>query len=83
MDTVHWAALQAIHGAVHASRALGLKYTWVGPGYVSNMYFKMMSDKPTFNLNTGGDYSFLPGDGLIHSFTAGDKDGKPFPQTGW
>ena len=31
-----WAALQAVHGAVHAAR-IGLKYTWMGPGYISNM----------------------------------------------
>ena len=41
IDAEHWMALQAIHGAVHAAK-IGLKYTWFGPGYISNMYFKVI-----------------------------------------
>ena len=40
VDADKWMALQAIHGAVHAAK-IGLKYTWFGPGYISNMYFKV------------------------------------------
>ena len=47
MDTEHFMALQAVHGAVHAAR-IGLKYTWFGPGYISNVYFKMIAGTPTY-----------------------------------
>ena len=32
---------QAIHGVVHSPKNLGVKYTWFGSGYLSNMYFKV------------------------------------------
>ena len=40
-------ALQAIHGATHDAK-IGLKYTWFGPGYISNMYFKMIANHPKY-----------------------------------
>ena len=46
MDAEHFTALQDIHGAVHAAR-IRLKYTWFGSGYISNMYFKWIANKPT------------------------------------
>jgi hypothetical protein len=51
MDADHWTALQAIHGVVH-NAAIGLKYTWFGAGYLSNMYFKMIANKPTYRRQT-------------------------------
>merc|ERR1719422_2914845 len=41
MDSLHFAALMGIHGAVHKA-AIGLKYTWMGPGYISNVFFKQL-----------------------------------------
>ena len=58
MDTVQWVALMAIHGAVHFPANLGVKYTWVGPGYLSNVYYKMIANKPMYRNDRGGDLSF-------------------------
>ena len=55
---VEWTALQAIHGVVHAPANLGVKYTWFGPGYLSNVYFKMIANKPRYRFEEGGDLSF-------------------------
>ena len=91
MDVEHWTALQAIHGAVHAAR-IGLKYTWIGPGYISNMYFKMIANHPTYELKKGGDLSFTSctdketstGEDIpINNVAYGDKEGNPIAQTGW
>ena len=63
MDTVRWVALMAIHGAVHFPANLGVKYTWVGPGYLSNVYYKMIANKPMYRNDRGGDLSF----GQVHT----------------
>ena len=52
MDPEHWMALQAIHGAVHGV-GMNIKYTWFGPGYISNVYFKRLANKPTYLVGTG------------------------------
>ena len=52
MDPEHWMALQAIHGAVHGI-GMNIKYTWFGPGYISNVYFKRLANKPTYLVGTG------------------------------
>ena len=48
--TQHMTAPQAIHGVVHAAN-IGVKYTWFGPGYLSNMFFKMIANKPTYRFD--------------------------------
>jgi hypothetical protein len=58
MDAEHWTALQAIHGVVHAPANLGIKYTWFGSGYLTNMYFKMIANKKRYRFEEGGDLSF-------------------------
>ena len=58
MNPEHSQALQAVHGAVHQAE-VGVKYTWYGSGYISNMYFKWMSNKPTFKFDKGGDLSLV------------------------
>ena len=78
-------ALQAIHGAVHAAR-IGVKYTWFGPGYISNVYFRMIANKPMYKWpNTGGDLSLTSCDSRIPivNMAVGDPDGKPVELTGW
>ena len=57
MDADFWMALQAIHSSVHNGH-FGAKYTWFGSGYISNMYFKMISNKPMYHFDMGGDLSF-------------------------
>ena len=58
IDALHWTALQGIHGIVHSPANLGVKYTWFGVGYLSNMYFKLIANKPTYRFDDGGDLSF-------------------------
>jgi hypothetical protein len=80
MDAEHFTALQAIHGAVHVAK-IGLKYTWFGPGYLSNMYFKMIANKPTYRHQNGGDLSFGQGK-FIWPTAQGDPEGKPVAMSG-
>ena len=91
IDAEHWTALQAIHGAVHQA-ALGVKYTWFGPGYLSNMYFKWIANKPRYFNDQGGDLSFNAGneqeagDGkttTVFRSATGDANGDPVAMTGW
>jgi hypothetical protein len=80
MDAVHWTALQAIHGAVHQAD-IGVKYTWFGPKYISNMYFKWIANKPRYKNDGGGGIDF--GGDKIYFNSVGDVDGNPVAQTGW
>jgi len=93
MDPEHWMALQAIHGATHGV-GMNIKYTWFGPGYISNVYFKRLANKPTYLVGTGGgDLSFLScdvdaifdgtGKAAVRNIAIGDQNGKPVAQTGW
>jgi len=85
MDSTQWTALQAIHGVVHAPANLGVKYTWFGPGYLSNVYFKMIANKPRYKFDEGGDLSFGGANGGDNIFASaiGDPEGKPVAQNGW
>jgi len=84
MDAEHSQALQAIHGAVHNAK-IGVKYTWIGPGYISNVYYKMIANHPLYVFNQGGDFSFGSTDTLKKKalYAKGDKEGKPAPYFGW
>jgi hypothetical protein len=81
MGAVHSTALQAIHGAVHVAH-IGSKYTWFGGGYLSNIFFRMIANKPTYRFRNGGDLSFGAGQNIWKT-AQGDKDGNPVAQTGW
>ena len=81
MSPEHSQALQAVHGAVHQSD-VGVKYTWIGAGYISNMYYKWIANHATYDFEQGGDLSF--NDGMNVKMVAyGDSKGKPKNQTGW
>lgn len=81
MDAEHSSALEAIHGAVHKSTA-GVKYTWWGIGYISNMYFKLIANKPIYKWEQGGDLSFGKGRNVFNT-SQGDTDGNPLAMIGW
>ena len=99
IDPVRWTALQGIHGVVHNPANFGAKYTWFGPGYLSNMYFKMIANKPRYRFDVGGDLSFgwvyftIPltspccssanAADNIFHTAVGDPEGKPVAQNGW
>ena len=76
VETKNWIALQGIHGAVHAAR-IGIKYTWFGSGYLSNMYFKMIANHPTYKMtNVGGDLSFTSCTDCEEGSSKCDENGK-------
>ena len=88
IDAEHFAALLGIHGAVHNGK-FGAKYTWFGPGYISNVFFKMLANKPMYWMGKGGDLSFtsctssggtkIP----LYNLAVGDKNGEPLAYNGW
>ena len=84
MDAEHFAALMGIHGAVHAAN-IGVKYTWSGPGYISNVYFKQLANKPLYKMGNGGDLSFTALESPIPNYNVavGDVKGNPIAYTGW
>jgi len=88
MDAEHFAALMGIHGAVHNGH-IGLKYTWMGAGYISNVYFKQLANKPLYKMGKGGDLAFsscFPGSKAtlpLYNVAAGDENGNPQPYTSW
>lgn len=85
LDAVRWVALMAIHGSVHFPANLGVKYTWVGPGYLSNVYYKMIANRPMYRMDRGGDMSFGDASGAdtIYPTAIGDPEGRPTPIFGW
>jgi len=85
MEALHWTAVQAIHGVVHSPKNLGVKYTWFGSGYLSNMYFKVLANKPRYRFDDGGDLTFGERKNKSNIINAanGDPEGRPVAQSGW
>ena len=88
MSARHFIALSGIHSA--ASRlqgsSIGTKYVWFSTPYLSNMYYKMIANRPTYKADRGGDIMFVDGgqDGptfFPNSF--GTTEGKPIASRGW
>ena len=89
MSAEHSQALQAVHGAVHGAD-IGVKYTWFGSGYISNMYYKWIANYATYDpakFGYSGDLSFkedgMPGYKILNLHAKGDAEGRPRNQTGW
>ena len=81
-QTIIFKALQAIHGVIHASN-IGVKYTWFGSGYISNMYYKWLANHATYDFEHGGDFSFDAHiNSNVHMVASGDAEGNPRKQTG-
>ena len=87
VDAEHRIALQGIHSVVHAANHIGTKYTWFVPGYLSNMYFKMIANHPKYMSELGGDLSFtgcnFGGRIPIFKDSIGATNGDPIEMTGW
>ena len=93
MNPEHWSALQAIHGVVHSINGLPTKYTWIGSGYISNTYFKLIANKPMYEgPRSGGDQTFTDcrgrkGDAPLWStfgnYSTGGMNGEPLANNGW
>ena len=62
---------------------MGVKYTWFGSGYISNMYYKWLANHATYDFEHGGDFSFDASIGNnVHMVASGDAEGNPRKQTG-
>ena len=63
---------------------VGVKYSWMGAGYISNMYYKWIANHATYDFEHGGDLSFdaFIKNANIEMVAYGDSEGKPRNQTG-
>ena len=92
-------ALSSIHGMVRPFQAgsIGTKYRWLGSGpYLSNMYYKFLVNKPTYDWDNGFGMNPSPpsdnnaGEGQRDDnytnfvpVAVGDIDGNPVPKWGF
>ena len=60
LTAAEFIALSAIHSAAPTVNrwVMGTKYVWVGNSYLSNMYHKMIAERPTYLWDKGGDTTF-------------------------
>ena len=70
-------------------RTQGTKYSWFGAAYLSNKYYKLIANKPTYLFDNGGDVVFLNRHfekqlgGAFYDYSIGNKAGEPIANTGW
>jgi len=91
MSAIEFIALSAVHSVVQARATLGTKYVWFGNAYISNMYHKMITNKPTYFIDTGtivnagknkGEYGRKNATAQYFTYF-GDSEGKPVARRGW
>ena len=99
MTASDFIALSAVHSAVHLKARhwiLGTKYVWIGNSYISNIYHRMIANKPMYRWDKGGHTCFgfnndmkaraggVEEDTLNMYFAAiGDQEGNPVSMNGW
>ena len=70
-------------------RTQGTKYSWFGAAYLSNKYYKLIANKPTYLFDNGGDVVFLHRSlldqlgGAFYDYSIGNRAGEPIAYTGW
>ena len=70
-------------------QTLGTKYSWFGAAYLSNKYYKLIANKPTYLFDNGGDVVFLHRNfeaqlgGAFYDYSIGNRAGEPIAYTGW
>ena len=71
-------------------QTLGTKYSWFGAAYLSNKFYKMIANKPTYLFNRGGDVTFVSGGNwfgdkgwMYYDYSVGNRAGEPIANTGW
>merc|ERR1711874_727338 len=64
LSAADFIALSAVHSASPTVNrwVMGTKYVWAGNSYLSNMYHKMIAERPTYYWDKGGDTTFGMGD---------------------
>ena len=70
-------ALSAIHAAGSGFRSLATKYSWLGYGYLGNMYHKMIANRPIYPEDRGGTIFLGVKKPSFFATSVGDEDGKP------
>ena len=83
MPAREFMALSAIHSAGIASGTLGTKYDWFGYGYLGNMYFKMIANRPMYPEKFGGTMQLGTKNPTFFATSVGDENGKPLQTMGW
>ena len=97
LTSADFIALSAIHSqsGKFDKRILGTKYTWFGNSYLSNMYHKMLANRPTYQFDLGGDTTFGITNPQQHRagsrfnttslkfHSVGGVDGEPVAYRGW
>jgi len=88
MTAKHFIALSGVHSA--APRVLihtvGTKYTWFSAAYLSNMYYKMIVNRPTYEWDRGGDPTLVDANQEGWTYldkSYGDQNGQPIASRGW
>ena len=71
-------------------RTLGTKYAWFGAAYLSNKFYKMIANKPTYLFDKGGDVTFVDRENafgdkgwMYYDYSVGNRAGEPIANTGW
>ena len=77
MPAREFMALSAIHSAGIASGTLGTKYDWFGYGYLGNMYFKMIANRPIYPEDRGDSILLGTKKPSFFATSVGDENGKP------
>ena len=83
MPAREFIALSAIHSAGIASGTLGTKYDWFGYGYLGNMYFKMIANRPIYPERAGGTMLLGTKNPTFFATSVGDANGNPLQTIGW
>lgn len=91
MTAQDFIALSSIHGMIAPFNAgsIGTKYRWVGSGpYLSNMYYKLLANKPTYYWQNGfgmnpTDQANNPNYTNFRPFAVGDAEGNPVSTWGF
>ena len=65
---------------------VGTKYTWFSAAYLSNMYYKMIVNRPTYEWDRGGDPTLVDANQEGWTYldkSYGDQNGQPIASRGW
>jgi len=84
MTIRHSAALMAIHSVANTVplNIIGIKYSWLGNGYLSSLYFKLIANRPMYvqYIQTNGRFGR---ERVNNDVAVGGENGEPLALTQW
>jgi len=87
MTIRHSAALMAVHSAANSLplNTVGMKYTWMGNGYLSSMYFKVIANRPMYKVPNNNQIAHhrFSRDRVYNDVAVGGKNGEPLSLFQW